>query len=142
MVPPKRRLDRKADSNYSVNGREMQNSHIQDAGSRRPFWVVLFCILLVVLFFYNPFVALISPTGGLAYHSLSRYRATVGVSELQQFSPQQSFHMRPELFFLNLAASVFRPQQHTWRPAHIVEVPVASLAKLPSNLLFRPPPAA
>jgi hypothetical protein len=120
----------------------MRNRHKQPASNNQPPWVVFFCVLLAALFFYNPFIALISHAGDLAYHSPARYRATVGASELQQFSPQQSLRTQPQLFFVNLAAALFQPLQHAWRPAHFVEVRIAPLANLPSNLWFRPPPAA
>jgi hypothetical protein len=128
-----------ADSNYPGN-QAMKNHHRQRGNNRRPAWAVFLCVLLAALFFYNPFVALSSPAGDLAVHSLARNRSTVGASELQQFSPQQSLGLQPELFFLGLVAAL-RPVQHTWRPAHFVEARIAPLAKLPSNLRFRPPPA-
>jgi hypothetical protein len=120
----------------------MQKRHIQPAANSQPAWVVFLCVLLAALFFYNPFGALISHPGDLAYHSPARNRATVGASELQQFSPQQSLRTQPQLFFVNLAAAVFAPLQHAWRPALFVEARIAPLASLPSNLWFRPPPAA
>ncbi len=125
-----------------VIGRKMLHSDKQRVGSRQPAWVVFLWFLLAALFFYNPFVSLTSPAGDLAYHSLARNRATVGASELQQFSPQKSLHVQPELSFLNLAASIFLPLQHAWHSAHFVEPSIVPLAKLPSNLWFRPPPAA
>ena len=120
----------------------MGSHHIQRSHNRQPSWVVCLCVLLAVLFFYNPFVALTSSAGELAYHSLARNRATVGASELQQFSPQKSLHVVPELFFLSFADSVFRPLQHTWRSAHFAQPSIVPLAKVPSNLWFRPPPVA
>jgi hypothetical protein len=118
----------------------MKNHHVHRGNNRWSAWTVFLCVLLAALFFYNPFVALISPAGNLAYHSPARNRSTVGASELQQFSPQQSLHVQPELSFVNLVAAI-QPLQHTWRPAHFVEARIAPLAKLPSNLRFRPPPA-
>jgi hypothetical protein len=120
----------------------MQNHRILPATNSQPAWVVFLCVLLAALFFYNPFVALISHTGDLAYHSPARNRSTVGASELQQFSPQQSLRTQPQLFFVNLAPAFFEPLQHAWRPAHFVEARIAPLANLPSNLWFRPPPVA
>ena len=118
----------------------MHTSSTQRSFQRRPTGVAIFCVLLAALFLYNPFVALVSPVHGVAYHSLSRNRATVGASELQQFTPQQILYVQPELFLLGLSATVLRPLQHSWRPAHLFATRITPRTEIPSNLCFRPPP--
>ena len=108
----------------------------------RSTWVALLCVLLAALFLYNPFVALVSPAGGVAYHSLSRNRATIGASELQQFTPQETPHLPLPLFFVSFVASTLQPLRHTWRPAHFVEARIRPLSEIPCDLWFRPPPVA
>ena len=118
----------------------MHISSTQRDFQRRPTWVAIFCVLLAALFLYNPFVALVSPAGDMAYHSLSRNRATVGASELQQFTPRKTLHIPLALFFVSFVTSVSQPLRHTWRSAHFVEARITPLSEIPCNLWFRPPP--
>jgi hypothetical protein len=135
-------LDLLADSNYPVIRREMHTCSNQRGFQGRPMWVALLCVLLAALFLYNPFVVLISPTGNVAYQSLSRNRATVGSCELQQFSPQKTLHPPLAVFFVSVVANVSQPIRHTWRPAHLLESHITPPSEIPCNLWFRPPPAA
>jgi hypothetical protein len=51
-----------------------------------PLWQVLTCLLLAVLFFYNPFLATARTSNGLAVCQPGSHRASVGSSELEQFA--------------------------------------------------------
>jgi hypothetical protein len=54
------------------------------AVSEQHVWV---CVFLAVLLLYNPFLMAPGSVGGLNLSHPASYRATVGSSELQQFSP-------------------------------------------------------
>lgn len=45
------------------------------------------CFLLALLFLYNPYLVLTSSSANLNVRHTASYRATVGSSELQHFSP-------------------------------------------------------
>lgn len=98
------------------------------------------CLLLAVLFLYNPFLAITSSSNGLNIRHTASYRATVASSELQQFSPTD------KRATLVLAAALF-----TWfefclnsspEPPTVVAVHRSVVSQfLYADLYFRPPPA-
>jgi hypothetical protein len=102
-------------------------------------WV---CLALAVLFLYNPYSTLASsPSGQLnIQHSLS-YRATLGSSELQHFSPPDA----RKIFAVSVAVAA------SWlaSPINFVvgQAPDVSTRHLGAyqlvcaDLWFRPPPA-
>jgi hypothetical protein len=52
-----------------------------------PIWQILTCVLLAGLFLYNPFLAASRASNSLTVCHPASYRATVGCSELEQFTP-------------------------------------------------------
>jgi exosortase/archaeosortase len=99
------------------------------------------CLVLVILFLYNPYLA-VAPSSSVlnVHHSLS-YRATVGSSELQHFSPTNArkilaLSIASVLTWLDSPASpiVVRVNEVSPHPAYAFEV-------VCSDLWFRPPPA-
>jgi len=60
-------------------------------------WQIGFCVLLAVLFLYNPFIALYCSHAAYSVHTPQRNRATVGASELQQFGPVQDEFQKTDL---------------------------------------------
>jgi hypothetical protein len=102
---------------------------------------VFVCLTLAVLFLYNPYLA-ITPSSSVlnVHHSLS-YRATVGSSELQHFSPTDARKI--------LALSVATVLSWLDSPANPIVSRVTEISADParafelvcSDLWFRPPPA-
>ena len=99
------------------------------------------CLALAILFLYNPYLA-VSPSSSVlnVHHTLS-YRATVGSSELQHFSPTNA----RKIFALSVA-SVLNWLDSPANPMvrRITEVsahPACAFEVVCSDLWFRPPPA-
>ena len=104
-------------------------------------WRIAVSLVLAVLFLYNPYQSSASSSSGLRVSQRASYRATVGSSELQQFTPSERrvkavvvdaavFDLlvllpRPTVTFLS------RADDHVLSPQ-----PVFS-----ASLWFRPPPA-
>jgi hypothetical protein len=61
---------------------------------------MVLCLTLAFLFLYNPFLGMASSSGGLNIRHSASYRATVGASELQHFSPTNA----RKIFAMPLAA--------------------------------------
>ena len=102
---------------------------------------VAVCLALALLFLYNPYLAVTPSSSVLNVHHHLSYRATVGSSELQHFSPTDARKI--------LALSVARVLSWLDSPAspivsRVVEVspqPAYAFEVLCSDLFFRPPPA-
>ncbi len=98
------------------------------------------CVSLALLFLYNPYLALISSSSSLNVRHTASYRATVGFSELQHFSPtdaRKTFAVQPVILFdwferpLNLSAGETIEEYKEHSPACKI---------LCADLWFRPPP--
>ena len=98
-------------------------------------------LLLIALLLYNPFIALVSHTNGLAYQQLQRHRATVGSSELQHFSPVQAESAQPqavlEVLFAKPMAAADQSSDHPFQTEALPPRP-----ELADFVWFRPPPAS
>jgi hypothetical protein len=116
-------------------------SSVQQSGSKRRL-TALVCVVLAILFLYNPYVTLASsPSGKLNVQHRLSYRATVGSSELQHFSPPDA----RKIFATPIAIAA------TWLEAPInflvglaAEVSTHHLCAYQlvcADLWFRPPPA-
>jgi len=109
-------------------------------GSHRRIDIVV-CLALAFLFLYNPYLAVTPSSSVLNVHHTLSYRATVGSSELQHFSPTDA----RKIFALSVATVL------SWldSPAipivnRVTEVsphPACAFEVLCSDLWFRPPPA-
>ena len=93
------------------------------------------------LLLYNPFLALISHSDGLAYQALARHRATVGASELQHFPPVHGEKAQPEVIIREVFAEVMvennESASHVFQDETLPQRP-----ELTTSVWFRPPPAA
>ena len=110
---------------------------------RRPVrsaWHTWVCVLLVGFVIHNPFVSLRHAPNSPCYDKLARNRATVGASEMQQFSPVPNSTDRPNTYAVMKAAERSEtPQESRLRaiPQQVVFVQPEVIA----GLWFRPPPA-
>src|ERR1700737_3721960 len=102
---------------------------------------VAVCLALALLFLYNPYLAVTPSFSGLNVHHSLSYRATVGSSELQHFSPTDArkilaLSVASVLYWLDSPAIpiVRRRTEVSPHPACVFEV-------VCSDLWFRPPPA-
>lgn len=59
------------------------------------FWRIGIALLLMSLVFYNPFIARGKSSDYLSYQRLACNRATVGLAELQDFSPAPDPNLEP-----------------------------------------------
>jgi len=99
------------------------------------------CLALAVLFLYNPYLAVTPSSNVLNIHHTLSYRATVGSSELQHFSPTDARKI------LALSAAIVL----SWldAPANPIVSRVTEVSPHPacafevscSDLWFRPPPS-
>src|ERR1700681_2610028 len=101
---------------------------------------IVVCLALAVLFLYNPYLA-VTPSSSVlnVHHSLS-YRATVGSSELQHFSP---VHARKILALSVATVLSWLDSPATPIVSRVTEVspqPACAFEVLCSDLFFRPPP--
>jgi hypothetical protein len=103
---------------------------------------VLVCLTLAILFLYNPYVTLASsPSGKLTVRHALSYRATVGSSELQHFSPPngRKFLATP----IAIATTWLESPVNfiVGRAAEVSTDHVSAYQFLCADLWFRPPPA-
>src|SRR6202035_1633896 len=102
---------------------------------------IVVCLALAVLFLYNPYLAVTPSSNVLNIHHSLSYRATVGSSELQHFSPTDARKI--------LALSVATVLSWLDSPANpivsrVTEVsadPARAFELVCSDQWFRPPPA-
>ncbi|HKN23447.1 MAG TPA: hypothetical protein VJX72_01265 [Candidatus Acidoferrum sp.] len=117
----------------------MPSSH--DRGSRRTTWQLCVAVLLVGLLLYNPFLALISHSDGLAYQALARHRATVGASELQHYPRVHGEKAQPEVSVEEAFVAV--TVENNESASHIFEdEALPPRPELKTSVWFRPPPTA
>jgi hypothetical protein len=100
------------------------------------------CITLAILFLYNPYITLGScPSGKLNVQHRLSYRATVGSSELQHFSPPDA----RKIFATSIAvAATWLESPINFLVSQVAEVSTHHLRPYPlvcADLWFRPPPA-
>lgn len=116
----------------------MRKSATKNGAGGLASWQVVLCLLLAALVVYNPYMAGAGSGTGLCVQHSASYRATVGASELQHFTPQDGRGVlaAPIPFFLSYL--VILPFARRTYPAQAV---VPSCALLPASLWFRPPPA-
>ncbi len=106
-----------------------------------PQWHAWVCLCLALFLFYNPYLVAPSSAGGLNIRHPASNRATVGASELQNFSPADG---RDELSthavsaVLPLALSIEVSSQVFKLLTQVVSPPQQFFG---SSLWFRPPPA-
>jgi hypothetical protein len=111
-----------------------------ESKKRPTFWSWCIPLLLIGLLLYNPFLALMSHSDGLAFQAMARHRATVGASELLHYTPVQGDSTQPgaivEAIFARLQAENHRNPTHTPQ-----DQTLAQRVELIASIWFRPPPA-
>jgi hypothetical protein len=125
------------------------SSYMSTSGttSRRtsvPLWQILTCLLLAGLFLYNPFLAASRASDSLTVRHPASHRATVGSSELEQFTqPNNTARANlPNLADVQELIPRFAVMHSTRRQyAEQEEVVATPQTGFSSSLWFRPPPA-
>ena len=111
-------------------------------GGALPTWQVALCLLLALLVVYNPYLSATDPGMGLCVRHSASFRATLGASELQHFTPEDSVAMLAAAATLALAHFLqFRLPESSARPTGVTERVAPPEQVLPASLWFRPPPA-
>jgi hypothetical protein len=133
-------LTGRASQTIVVKRQQMMRSHILNPSHCQPRWRVFACVLLIGLVVYNPFVALSGSSGNLSYEKLARNRATIGSSEMQQFSPVLNPTVQPDLDVEVKGAEPAAAVQES-QPGMDQREVIFLQPELFANLWFRPPPA-
>jgi hypothetical protein len=103
-------------------------------------WQAILCLLLALLFLYNPFMTAPSSGLGLNLRHSASHRATVGSSELQQFTATERH--APTIQMDGLIREVLLVKPLVFKRFATLDLEVRSPQNvLPANLWFRPPPA-
>lgn len=114
----------------------MPSSH--DEVKRRAVWDVCVRLLLVGLLLYNPFLALVTHSGGLTYQALARHRATVGSSELQHLAQVQEHSAQPDVIVAEIFTGLLEIKEF---PAKALQQPtLLQRTEQIAEICFRPPP--
>jgi hypothetical protein len=129
-------------TSYYCSEKAKKVSLVHEGGLKRRLTVFV-CVTLAILFLYNPYATLASSSSGKlnVQRSLS-YRATLGSSELQHFSPPDA----RKIFLIPIAVAT------TWLESP-VNFPAGQAAEVSTHRLcayqlvcadlwFRPPPAS
>jgi hypothetical protein len=108
------------------------------SGAKRHTWV---CLLLVLLFLYNPYLSATGSAGGLSVKHPASHRATVGSSELEKYSSPSSpnAHLFVAVFFAKVVSSLSSTDSQSFLTQGSALFP--SHQFLCASLWFRPPPA-
>jgi hypothetical protein len=111
---------------------------LPSSGAKRHAWV---CLLLAVLFLYNPYLSAPASTGGSKVQHPASYRATVGSSELEKYSSPRApdAHLFVAVFFAKVIDLL--PSNHSRFALHQSSDLRPSQQFLCASLWFRPPPA-
>ena len=111
-------------------------------GGALPTWQVALCLLLALLVVYNPYLSATDPGMGLCVRHSASFRATLGASELQHFTPEDSVAMLAAAATLALAHFLqFRLPESSERHTRVTQRVAPPEQALPASLWFRPPPA-
>ena len=116
-------------------------SLVHECGLKRRLRVFV-CVTLAILFLYNPYATLASPSGKLNVQRSLSYRATLGSSELQHFSPPDA----RKIFLIPIAvATTWLESPVNFLAGQAAEVSTDHLCAYQlvcADLWFRPPPAS
>jgi hypothetical protein len=116
----------------------LSSDALPKSGAKRDAWV---CLLLALLFLYNPYLNAPASAGGLKVQHPVSHRATVGSSELEKYSSPSS--PDAHLFVAVLFAKVisFLPSSNSRASLPQSSELLPSHQFLCASLWFRPPPA-
>jgi len=106
-----------------------------------PKWHAVLSLVLALLFLYNPYQSTLASSRGLTVRHRVSYRATVGSSELQHFTPtdRQDKATAEHDAIVESFVSLSRPADSFLpRPAEEILLQPQVLC---ASLWFRPPPA-
>jgi hypothetical protein len=147
-ITPPRALEKSAQASidrlwtsYYCSEKARKVSFVQEFGLKHRLTVFV-CVVLAILFLYNPYPGMASsPSGKLnIQHSLS-YRATVGSSELQHFSPPDA----RKIFATPTAVATTRLESPikflVGQAAEVSTHHLCAYQLVCADLWFRPPPA-
>jgi hypothetical protein len=103
---------------------------------------VALCLLLAALLIYNPYSSATDSSAGLRVRHSASFRATLGASELQHFTPKDSIAMLAATALLALAYFLqFHLPESGERGTGVTPRVALPEQILPASLWFRPPPA-
>ena len=122
-----------------IKRQRMMRSYIPKPIAWRPSWRICMCVLLIGLVAYNPFAALGGSFSNLSYEKLARNRATIGSSEMQQFSPVLNPTVQPDIDVEARGAEPAAAVQES-EPGMDQREVIFLQPELFANLWFRPPP--
>jgi hypothetical protein len=107
------------------------------SGAKRHAWV---CLLLALLFLYNPYLSAPGSAGGLKVQHPASHRATVGSSELEKYSSPGTpdAHLFVAVFFAKVISFLTYNASQSFLPLGSELLP--SHQFLCASLWFRPPP--
>jgi hypothetical protein len=116
----------------------LSSDALPECGAKRHAWV---CLLLALLFLFNPYLSVPGSAGGLNVKHPASHRATVGSSELEKFSSPSDphTHLFVAVFFAKVISSLSSNDSQSFFPQDSELVP--SHQFLCGSLWFRPPPA-
>jgi hypothetical protein len=116
----------------------LSSDALPKSGAKRHAWV---CLLLALLFLYNPYLSAPASAGGLKVQHPVSHRATVGSSELEKYSSPSSpdAHLFVAVFFAKVVS--FPPSGNFYSSLPQSSELLPSQHFLCSSLWFRPPPA-
>jgi hypothetical protein len=108
------------------------------SGAKRHAWV---CLLLALLFLYNPYLSAPASAGGLKVQHPASHRATVGSSELEKYSSPSSpsAHLFVAVFFEKVISLL--PSNNSRSSLHQSSELAPSQQFLCESMWFRPPPS-
>jgi len=132
-------LTAKVSQTIVVKWQQMMRSQILSPRQWQSSWQACICVLLIGLALYNPFVALSGTSGNLSYEKLARNRATIGSSELQQFSPVLDPSVHLDLGVEVSGTEPVAAVQET-QPGMVQREVTPLQPELYASLWFRPPP--
>ena len=111
-------------------------------GGAFPTWQVALCLFLAALVVYNPYLSATDSSVGLCIRHSASFRATVGASELQHFTPIDSIAMMAVTAIIALAHFLqFHLPESSERHTGVTQRVALPEQALPASLWFRPPPA-
>jgi hypothetical protein len=106
-----------------------------------PTWQVAVCLLLAALVVYNPYLSATDSAVGLCLRHSASFRATLGASELEHFTPKDSAAALAAAATMALARFLqYRLPESSERPTRVAPREAPPEQVWPASLWFRPPP--
>ena len=110
--------------------------------ARLPKWQIALCLLLAALVVYNPYSSAADSSVGLCVRHSASFRATLGASELQHFTPKDPGATLAATIAIALDSFLeHNLAENSERYADVTRRVALPEQALPASLWFRPPPA-